>query len=163
MKYGKIIIKSNYENEGDLVLRSYVRALKKAGAFPFIDGDNGYIFGVIKEDGLFHELLTGKVIDYDNIEDITITDINRLFGNESWDINLVRDIIQKIIFKEDVELNFEVSTMEEKAKDRIVEFEAYNNNLSTINPYTRLGEEQEDSNYFNYDNFFYKVKKLKRK
>ena len=31
MKYAKIIIKNNYEKKGDIVLRSYIRALKRVG------------------------------------------------------------------------------------------------------------------------------------
>jgi len=163
MNFGKIIVKNDYENKGDLVLRSYVRAMKKSNLTPFIDGDNAVIYGVVKDDTLFHELLTDKVIDYDNIEYLSVDNINKLFGNEPWDINLARNIIRKLIFKEEILLNFEVSTIEEKAEDRAVEFKAYNESLSKVNPYMRLGEEQEDNNYFNYDNFSYKVRVLKRK
>ncbi len=163
MKYVKIVVKSDYENEGDLVLRSYVRALKKANLKPFLDGDKGIIYGEVKEDGVFHELLTGKAIDYDEIEELTISDVERLFNKEPWDLETAKKIIRKIIFREKVELDFEVSTMEENAMDRAIEFEAYNECLSKINPYMRLGEVTEDNNYFNYDNFSYKCKVLKKR
>lgn len=163
MRYGKIVVKSNYEKKGDLVLRSYVRAMQKANLNAFLEGENGIIYGEINEDGLFHELLTNKVIDYDDYEELTLSDIERLFNKEVWDIDIARNIIRKIIFKENVKLDFEVSTMEEKAKDRAIEFEAYDKFLSKINPYMRLGDVQEDDNYFNYDNFSYKCKVLKKR
>ena len=159
--YGKIIIKNDYEQEGDLVLRSYIRALKKINALMLLDGDTAIIYGSIDDDNKFHELLTDKVIEYDKVLRITEDDEKRLSELSYFDIEKVKMIIEKVIFNKDIKLDFEISNMEELAMDRFIEFEAYSNGLSAINPYSRLEEDIVDYNIYN--NFSYKCKKLKRK
>ena len=75
MEYAKIIVKNNYEQRGDLVLRSYIRALRKVQEGRLLDGDNAAIYGVIGRDGQFYELFTNKVINYDEYVIVTIDEI----------------------------------------------------------------------------------------
>ena len=56
-------------------------------------------------------------------------------------------------------LDLEISTMEDLARDRAIEFTAYDRLLSWINPYQRLGEVEQKSALNNaYNNFQYKLK-----
>ena len=73
----------------------------------------------------------------------------------------MKKINQKVLFGKNVDLEIEVSTSEELAKDRAVEFEAYNDHLSRINPYMRLSE-AEQSRYNAYNDFGEKLKEIKK-
>ena len=47
-------------------------------------------------------------------------------------------LIRKYVFGENVNVNFmEVSTMEERASDRAVQFKEFNKGLSDVNPYDK--------------------------
>ena len=56
MNYAKIVVKSNYEKRGDLVLRSYIRAIKKLKVNALLcndltsDIEKAYIYGEIKDE-----------------------------------------------------------------------------------------------------------------
>ena len=63
MSFARIKIKNNYEKRGDLVLRSYIRALKKAKANLLLDGDDAYVYGVVDKNGTFHELFTKETLN----------------------------------------------------------------------------------------------------
>ena len=158
MKYAKIIVKNNYEKRGDLVLRSYIRALKKIYETRLIDGENALIYGVIDDNNEFHELFTNEVINYDDyiyVDTVEIFDTLMASDNQK---KLLNKIMEKVLFGKDISIDFEISTTEELAKDRTIEFEAYNNYLSRINPYQRLNDNP--NLYNNYNNFLYKIEKL---
>ena len=78
MEYAKIVVKNNYEKRGDLVLRSYVRALRKIQEGRLLDGDNACIYGVIDDEKKFHELFTNIVIDYDDYVLVYVVEILNL-------------------------------------------------------------------------------------
>ena len=167
MKYTKIIVKSNYEKRGDLVLRSYIRALKKVNANLLLNDDDAIIYGWVDDDGNFYELFTNTAINYDGYvpvqaeEDVSFC---HSFTNLSEnDINVLRKIIKKVLFNDDsVNLGFEVSSMEDLANDRIVEFNAYDNYLSRINPYPRLSEINGIHSYNDYNSFLRKIEELNK-
>ena len=160
MEYAKIVVKSNYDKRGDLVLRSYVRALKKVNAKLMLDGDKAFIYGVVDDNGKFHELFTNEVINY---EDYDLASVDEIFdatmiSNDKKKI--LEMIIGKVLFEKDINIDFEISSMEDLAKDRAVEFDAYDRFLSRINPYMRLSEDNQKM-YNSYNDFLYKIDQLK--
>ena len=161
MNVGRIVVKNNYEKRGDLVLRSYIRALKKIKAGVLLREDHAYIYGNIGEDGKFYEFFTKELIDY-NYYDLASPD--ELYGLNYIPIKemyQIKKIIDHVLFRKDIDFNFEISSIEELAEDRAIEFEAYNNYLSRINPYMRLDEENQDR-YNAYNNFEIKLEELKK-
>ena len=160
MEYAKIIVKNNYEKRGDLVLRSYIRALQKAKVGKFLDGENAVIYGFVNEEGLFHELYTGEVIDYDDYVEIIAEEMYRAFGLSDVEKELIKKLNEKILFGKDVTIDFEISSMEELAMDRKIEFDAYDIFLSRINPYQRL--ENNPRGYNDYNNFSRKIEEIKK-
>ncbi len=161
MEYAKIIVKNRYEKRGDLVLRSYIRALKKIEANTFLDGDNGLIYGTIGDDGNFREFFTREIIDYNSLVFVPHSEFVNIYflPDQKW--KLMRKINQKVLFNQDIDLNIEISGIEDLASDRAIEFEAYNNNLSIINPYQKLNENNINS-YNDYNNFLVKIKAIKK-
>ncbi len=159
MEYAKIIVKSDYEKRGDLVLRTYIRALKaiKPISDRLLDGDNAFIYGVIDDKGLFHEVFTGEVIGYSDYISVDEDEMILACIRNNEEKELLKAINLKTLFNYDKNLGFEISTMEDLAKDRAIEFTAYNNFLSPVNPYSRLSNgEVEDCN-----NFLRKIEKRK--
>ena len=160
MKYAKIIVKNNYEKRGDLVLRSYIRAIKKANAGKLLDGENALIYGVIDDNNNFHELFTNRVINYDNYVPVSIEELVEADIISDNKKALLKKIMDKVIFGERVDVGFEISSMEDLAKDRAVEFAAYDKFLTRINPYLRLSEYDNQDLYNAYNNFLYKVREV---
>jgi len=159
MKYAKIIVKNNYERRGDLVLRSYIRALEKANAVRFLENGNAVIYGVVDNDNNFYELITNEIINIDNYILVSIFEIfDASFMPENTK-EIMKRINERILFGKNVDLGFEVSTIEDLAKDRAIEFDAYNRYLSRINPYQRVGADNMDS-INDYNNFLRKVEEV---
>ena len=164
MKCAKIVVKNNYEKKGDLVLRSYIRALRKVSADLLLDGDNAIIYGKVLDDGRFYELFTNMIIDSDYTL-VSLDEANSFYDAfmdlSKEDVITIKSIIEKIIFDKNIELDFEVSSMEDLAKDRAIEFEAYDNYMSSINPYQRLNNDS-DIDYNAYNDFPCKVKEIRK-
>ena len=160
MRCAKIVVKNNYEKRGDLVLRSYIRALRKINAGVFLDGDNAVIYGIVDNSGIFHELYTDEVIDYDNYLPVIAEELYRPLDMNEEKKALIKKIINKVLFGKNVDLDIEISTIEELSEDRAIEFDAYNNYLSRINPYQRLNTSNPDS-LNDYNNFSRKLEEIK--
>ena len=160
MKYAKIVVKNNYDQRGDLVLRSYIRAIKKIKADLLLDGDKAFIYGMIDNDGHFQEVFTKGIIDYDNYEEVSTYDVDELMKLSLPEIKLIKMIIESVIFGKTNKFDFEISTIEDLAMDRAIEFDAYINYLSRINPYMRLSQSEDQDLYNAYNSFDYKVKVL---
>ena len=161
MKYAKIVVKNNYEKRGDLVLRSYIRALRKINEERLLDGENALIYGIIDDENKFHELFTDEIIDHD---DYILVDIEEIFDVATVPNNrkeLLRKLMSMVLFGNKEDLGIEISSIEELANDRAVEFEAYNNYLSRINPYMRLDENDSQELYNRYNDFSHKLKEAK--
>ena len=162
MEYAKIIVKNDYEKRGDLVLRSYIRALKKAGKAGelLLNGDEGIIFGVIDLDGNFN-----NIIDYNGHSKLTQSEYNNLcdiFVNlEDEKVSLLQNIMEAVLFDEKIDLGFDVSTMEELSKDRYVEFDAYNDYLSRIDPFPKLSDNDDLRLPYAFNILSFKIKAIK--
>ena len=167
MEYAKIIVKNDYEKRGDLVLRSYIRALKKVGKAGelLLNGDEGIIFGVIDLDGNFHELFTNNIIDYNGYSKLTQSEYNNLcdiFVNlEDEKVSLLQNIMEAVLFDEKIDLGFEISTMEELSKDRYVEFDAYNDYLSRIDPFPKLSDNDDLRLPYAFNILSFKIQAIK--
>ena len=159
MEYAKIIVKSDYEKRGDLVLRSYIRALKKVNGVELLDGDNALLYGMVDEFGNFYEFFTKEIIDFDNYEIIPFEEYIDICFLPKEKKEIIKKVIKKIIFEKNIELDMDSSTIRELAIDRLIEFQAYNNYLSRINPFTRLDDQ---SNMFAYNSFQSKLKEIKK-
>ena len=75
-------------------------------------------------------------------------------------ISKIYKITQCTLFDCDMGIDFEISTMEELAQDRKVEFDAYDMFLSRINPYQRL--ENNLQGYNDYNSFSRKIEEIKK-
>jgi hypothetical protein len=166
MEYVRIVVKDNYEKRGDLVLRSYIRGLKKINANVLLSNsimpgaEKAYIYGEIK-DGKFYEFFTNRVIDYDEYEKAPKEDINSITHLPLSNLNMIKEVVEYTIFGKITNIKLEVSTSEELAEDRLVESVAYSNYLSGVRPFRRLGEVDNDELYNGFNNFFYKLKMIK--
>ena len=160
MEYAKITVKSDYTKRGDLVLRSYIRALEKIEANEFLDNDMGFIYGIVNNDGKFYEFFTGKMIDYDDYEIISFDEYRKIVFLPQYEKELLKNVIEILLFQQKKDLELNCSTPIELAKDRAIEFAAFNNHLSLINPYHRLSDS--DDSYKDYDNFLKKIEEIKK-
>lgn len=167
MDYAKIIVKSNYDKRGDLVLRSYVRALKKVGKVGelLLNNDEALIFGVVDLEGNFHELFTNNVIDYKDHSKLTKNEYESLcqifVDLSDAEVELLQSVMENVLFDEKRDLGFEVSTGEELSVDRFVEFDAYNNYLSRIDPFPKLGHDDDLKRAFAFNMLSYKLQAIK--
>lgn len=158
MKFAKIVLKNNYDKKGDLVLRSLIRAYDAIGVNPvLLYHGEALIIGVVDgKDNLFHEVFTGNVIEYDDFDLISIAEFKSIFMSLTLEKQeLIKQVYEKMIFnmkKEDDYSSSEYEKIRNLARDREVEFRAYNNGLSFINPY------EEPLN--GYNDLQYKCKKL---
>ena len=159
MKYAKIVIKNNYEKRGDLVLRSYLRALKRINANLLLGENEAYVYGTVDENNKFHELLTGEVIEFDYFKTISEGDILRVLNLPIEELYKIKKCINSVLFGNGVDSD---SSIEEKAEDRYVEFDAYDKFLSRINPYERLSSDENQLMNFRYNHFPSKVKETNR-
>ncbi len=168
MSFARIIIKDNYEQRGDLVLRSYIRAVKKLKVNALLcndllrDVEKAYIYGEIKEDNMFHEFFTDRVIDYDDYEEVTDDEIEVIRQLPLSKIYQVKQIFDNILFNRKYDGKIEISNEIELAKDRVIEEEAFSKFLSGINSYMRLGEKNNKGVSNAYNNFLYKIKVAKK-
>ena len=109
MEFAKIVVKDNYENEGDLVLKSYIEALKKnnlnllLGLNLFTNAETAYIFGIIKEDNKFHEFFTDRIIDYDNYVIVPDDGVIPLKYLPKEQVEEIREVLYQVIFGDDIE------------------------------------------------------------
>lgn len=147
----RILIKDHYDKKEDLVSRPLVRAFRKLnsnGINKFITDDGVYIYAH-KKGYVVTEIVTQKVMkingfDYEVVNSGELLKIIKsLKENE---IAQLHELIRKYVFGENIDIKFmEVSTMEERASDRAMQFKEYNQGLSNVNPY--------DKEYLtNYDN-----------
>jgi hypothetical protein len=151
MIFYKIYLINNFETDNEISNRPLARGYEKVGAKELIN-DYPAIIVFIDNDMLVHEFYTGSFLRKYNItgdrEDSSILTFNDL-SQFNFDLipeediqkynslrrNLeLRKVIAKVIFNQNND--FEVSTMEELAQDRAIQFDAYNNGLTTINPYS---------------------------
>ena len=162
MKYAKIIVKNNYERRGDLVLRSYIRALKIVNAERFLDGDSALIYGIVSENGNFFEMFTREKIDYDSYVIIDQEEYLKAYSSKG-DIAELSNVVKKVLFNKDVRLNISVSSIDELTMDNTIEYRAYLEGKSLINPFQRMNEFK-PSAYLHEEcnNFLRKVEELKK-
>ncbi len=171
MEYARITVKSDYNKRADLVLRSYIRALIKSNIKellsdlicdykgPYLNGDRAYIYGIVDDNGLFHELFTGNIIDYSDYEIVSENEYNSLINLSLDKKDIIRKVIEKVLFRKENDLDINISNMEELAVDRGIEFTAYDRCFSLINPYHFSGENE---SHDDYDNFLRKIEKINK-
>ncbi len=154
MVFGKIVVKEKYEREDDLVFRPLVRAFRKIDADSFLTDNGCIIIGVIR-DGQFFELFTWRMIPYAQYEEIETEEFFKIIDGLSLDqLKIIKRVIRSCVFNDDVNMTFSASTIEELARDRAVEFDAFVHDLTPINPY--------EEPYEGYNDFAYKCKKLQK-
>lgn len=142
----KVLIKSHYDNKGDLVSKPFVRAFNKInsqGIKKFITEEGVILYCTLENDKLY-DVFTQKLIEVDNfnyevIPSSILVDVVKSLSKE--EIHMVDALIKKFILGESIDIDFvEVSTMEELSKDRAELFADYELGLTTINPYERYHE-----------------------
>ena len=151
MIYYKIYLCNNYETENEISNRPLERGYIKVGAINLIN-EKPFLLVFVDRDMLVHEFYTGAYLRMCNItgsdEDDSILTFNDLIQFNFESVNdselqkfvalrnnkNLKKVIRKVIFNEDNDI--EVSTMEELAQDRAIQSTAYDNNLTSINPYT---------------------------
>ena len=159
--YAKIIVKNNYESENDLVFRPLIRAYNLLKMNTLLEDDNALLLGVI-EDGKFIELFTKKEINNVSYEEIDMLDVYYKIARLSREeVNELCTLYNYLIFNEEARLPYEVSTIEDLAMDRAIEFKAYNDGLTNHNVYSEPFNGYNDFN-FKLENLN-KTKKIVRK
>lgn len=154
MYLGKIVVKNNYEQKGDLVFRPLVRAYKKNGLECFVEEDKAILLGIVR-DGIFYELFTWEPILYSNYELIDFDEFDSILNCLPIEkAGILKKTIVSFVFNKTEEYFFDSNSIEELAMDRAVEFDAYNRDLTDINPY----QEPFDG----YTDFEYKCKILEK-
>lgn len=152
MIFYKIYLINNFETENEISNRPLARGYEKVGAQQELINEHPAIIVFIDSNMLVHEFYTGDFLRKYNItgdvKDSSILTFNDL-SQFNFDLipeeeigkysslrkNLeLRKVIAKVIFNQDND--FEVSTMEDLAEDRAIQFDAYNKGLTTINPYS---------------------------
>ena len=159
-KYAKIIVKSKYDKRGDLVLRSYVRALNKVDETRLLSNDRNtaYIYGTLDDNNRFHEFFTGEIIYFDEYVCVYTNEIVNIEYMSKKRKELMKKIVEKVLFKKTrIFLDFDITTPEEESEDHYVEFDAYENHLSLITPYPRLSPSQDQSDMMAYDSLVHKI------
>lgn len=153
MKIVVIPVGYRYSEKGDIVLRSYVRALKKANLKQLLSlgGNIAYVVGEIDENGRFIEYFTKKEIPCHRYELASDNVIKYLIAQTSNERVLCKGLMLKCLFGKSIDLGFEISTLEERDSDIHEEVRGYEEGLSAINPY--------EGNFMDYDNFLLKVNK----
>ncbi len=155
MVLAKIIVKNEYQEKGDLVYRPLIRVLKEYGLNEIIEDDQAILLGMV-QDGVFYELSTWKEIPYANYQIISRDEFSEIIDHLSVEnLHMLRRIINSLIFHRGDDIPFSVSMIEDLARDRGIEFAAYNKDLTAINPY--------EEPYDGYNDFFYKCLVLKKK
>ena len=151
MIFYKIYLVNNFETEKEISNRPLARGYEKVGANELLENYPSIIV-FIDNDMLVHEFFTGSYLRKYNItgdsNDSAILAFNDLsqfyfelipeqdiqkYNNLRKNLEL-RKVITKVIFNQNND--FELSTMEELAQDRAIQFEAFTNGLTTINPYS---------------------------
>ena len=151
MIFYKIYLSNNYDTEQEISNRPLERGYIKAGAGNLINGIP-FLVVFVDNDMLVHEYFTNNYLRISNLtgnsEDDGILTFNELI---QFNFDLVSEdelntysklrankdlkkVIRKVIFNEDNE--FEVTTPEECDQDRLIQENAFNNNLTSINPNT---------------------------
>lgn len=154
MAYAKVNIKGNYKEQGDLVFRPLLRAYQKLGIIDMQKDESIPLIGIAYNDE-FYEFTTWKKMDNVDFQIISREEfISLLKMIKIENISLLRMMINQIVFYEGTGMEQEISSMEDLALDRRIDFEGYNNNLTNINPY------QEPLN--GYNDFGYKCKMKKK-
>ena len=156
MKYAVIPIEYTYRKQGDIVLRSYIRALKKAkikGLMPF-GNSFAFVIGEVDENGQFIEYFTKRIIPGAKYIFASKKVMDYILGEIPGDRDLINKIMLRCLFGESIDLSFELSTIEERDSDIKEENRAYELGYSTINPY--------EGNLMDFDNFQAKMEKLNK-
>ena len=151
MIYYKIYLCNNFETEKEISNRPLERGYIKTGATNLIN-EVPFLVVFVDQDMLVHEYYTGGYLRMCHItgsdEDDNILTFNDLIQFrfelvkpdelekfvELRNNKALKKAIRKVIFND--ENDFEVSTMEELAEDRAIQFDAYDKQLTSINPYT---------------------------
>ena len=154
MFLGKIVVKNNYEKKGDLVFRPLIRAYLNNGFDAFVKDDKAFLLGIVNND-VFYELFTWKAIPYSDYEIIDISEFDKILRDMPLEkARILKKMINNFVFDKRDESFYDPEALIENAKDRAVEFDAFNRNLTDINPY------QEHLN--GYSDFSYKCKVLEK-
>ena len=139
----RILIKDHHDSKEDLVSRPLVRAYRKLnsnGIKQFITDNGIYLYGH-KKGNVVTEIITQQVMNVSD-KDYEVFDSGELLkmfkSLKKREIQDLHILIRKYVFGENVNVNFmEVSTMEERASDRAVQFKEFNKGLSDVNPYDK--------------------------
>ena len=154
MIFAKINVKKDYEEKGDLVFRPLLRVYEKLKTAYSTHDNVVPLIGVIYN-GEFYELTTWKKIEKANYEIIDFEEFETIINNLKLEnLKLLRELINFSVFHEPSKIDYGISSIEDLAKDRWVDFEGYNNELTNVNPY----QEPLDG----YSDFIYKCKMKKQ-
>ena len=154
MLFYKIYLMNPYDTEEEIGNRPLARCFQKTGVSYFIEDCNPFIIAYVDEGLFIRELFTTEFLRKSNIcnkpysesEDVLkFNDLVRfkavpITKEELYNLlplganKLFVKAIEKAIFNRDND--FELSTMEELSEDRYVQLSAYQDGLTTIDPYS---------------------------
>lgn len=153
MFFAKIVVKNNYKEKGDLVYRPLLRVYAKLKtAYNVMDDDVPLLGFVVDND--FFELTTWRKIPDAEYVIISKEEFETIISNlKIENLRLLRELIEFSIFNESSKIDYGISTIEDLILDRKIDYDAFNNFLTDINPYEESISE--------YNNFVHRCMILK--
>ena len=147
MIFAKINVKRSYEEKGDLVFRPLSRIYEKLKTKYTTSDEIVPLLGVIYEDEFYELTNMKKIVDAD-YEIIDSEEFAQIIDNLKFEnLKYLREMINFCIFNESSKTDYGISTIEDLAKDRWIDFEGYNNYLTNVNPYQEPFDGYNDFNY----------------
>lgn len=135
MEFVKVIYKNDYDSVEMRGKRPLLRAYNKLGISTFIDEEDPFVLGYMVN-GSIHEFLTHVEINASEYEVVDTNYVKSCVGKcDNIELEKLHKLFLVIFNQQQIDLGCEISNSDEIAKDRAIQFEAYNNNLTSINPY----------------------------
>ena len=141
MQYVKMIYTMDYDTVNGKSKRPLLRAYEKLGITELIEEGNPFVLGYVYNNGDKSELrdfVTQRRIDSNgqSFQPISREEVKKIYdkmGVEKY--KKLYGIMCTMFFEEKHDLGFEITTMDEMSRDRHIQWNAYQNGLTDINPY----------------------------
>ena len=147
MVFAKINVKREYEEKGDLVFRPLSRMYEKLNTAYNTKDKVVPLLGIVSQNK-FYELTTMKEIPDAYYEIINFNEFETIIDNlKVENLKKLRKLINFCVFNETSKMDYGISTIEELARDRWIDFDGYNKSLTNIKPYQEPLMGYNDFNY----------------
>ena len=137
MVFAKIDVKNDYKEKGDLVFRPLSRVYQMLKTAYGVKDESVPLVGIVNNNGDFYELTTWRKIDDVDYQIINEEEFDEILSNLKLEnLIVLRHFIKFVIFNEQSKIDYGISSIEDLAEDRKIDFEGYLNSLTNVNPYS---------------------------